>query len=93
MNKKFGPKSQSLIDEFKGLGVVGRQPNALPPFVRHVRPFDGFHVKVQAAGCGVSSNGGVSRVGQGTATAIAESGNIVFVPAEVLVLSGSTVHN
>jgi hypothetical protein len=93
VNEKFRPESQSLVDDFERFGVVGRQSNALPPFTWHVRSFDGFQVEVQAAGCGVSSNSGVSRIGQRAATAVAESGDIVFISAEVLIFGGSVIQS
>ena len=47
-----------------------------------MRPLDRLHVEVEDAIFG--ANGGVTRVGEGARRAIAESGDVVFVAAEVL---------
>ena len=43
---------------------------------------DGLDVEVESLICGVGSDCGISGVGEGTALAIAETGDIVFVAAE-----------
>lgn len=34
VDEKFGPVDEALVDLLKGLGVVGRKLDALPPAVR-----------------------------------------------------------
>lgn len=52
---------------------------------------DRLHVKVKNAGVGVSSHCGVARVGERAGLSVAETSDVVFIAAEVLLLSGSEV--
>ena len=52
-------------------------------------PFDGFHVEVYCAGFGVAADGGIAGVGEGAGLAVAETGDVVFIAAEVLLFGGS----
>ena len=52
-------------------------------------PFDGFHVEVDGAGFGIAADGGIAGVGEGAGLAVAEAGDVVFVPAEVLLFGCS----
>lgn len=56
-----------------------------------MRALDDFHVKVQCAGVRVRADRSISTVGERAALTIAESGDIVFITAKVLLLGGSLV--
>lgn len=52
-------------------------------------PLDGFHVEVDGAGFRVAAYGGIAGVGEGAGLAVAEAGDVVFVPAEILLFGCS----
>lgn len=54
-------------------------------------PLDDLHVEVDGARFGIAANGGIAGVGEGAGLAVAEAGDVVFVPAEVLLFGGSVV--
>lgn len=54
-----------------------------------MRALNDFHVKVQRASVRVGADRSISAIGEGAALTIAESGDIVFVAAKVLLLGGS----
>ena len=56
-----------------------------------MRALDDFHVKVQCAGVRVRADRSITTVGERAALTIAESGDIVFITAKVLLLGGSLV--
>ena len=49
---------------------------------------DRLHVEVDCAGAWVGTNGGIAGVGEGAGLPIAETGDIVFISAEVLLFGG-----
>ena len=51
--------------------------------------FYSFHVKVESTRFWVGANSSIAGVGEGAGLAIAESGDIMFVAAEVLLFGGS----
>lgn len=54
-----------------------------------MRALDDFHVKVQCASIRVGADRSISTIGEGTALTIAESGDIMFIAAKILLLGGS----
>lgn len=52
-------------------------------------PLDGLHVEVDGARFGIAADGGIARVGERAGLAVAEAGDVVFIPAEVLLFGGS----
>lgn len=70
-------------------GVGGGEGDARPGFGGEVRAFDGFEVEVEGPGCGGGADGGVAGVGQRAGLAVAEAGDVVFVPAEGLLFGCS----
>ena len=54
-----------------------------------MRAFDRLHVEVNGACGGVFADRGIAGVCEGAGLSIAETGNVVFVPAEVLLFCGS----
>ena len=89
MHEELRPELQVFVDLIEGGGVVWSQLDALPPFVRLMRAFDGFHAEVEGACGGVGADRGVARVGERAGLAGAEAGDIVFISAERLVFGGS----
>lgn len=53
-----------------------------------MRALDDFHVKVQCAGVRVGADRSISTIGKRAALTIAESGDIVFIAAKILLLGG-----
>ena len=88
MNEEFRPVDQSLVNLLEGFGVVLRKLYALPEFAGGMCALDGLHVEVDCAGARVGTDGGIARVGQGAGLSIAETGDIVFVSTEILLLGG-----
>ena len=63
-----------LPGQYKCLVDQGASARTLfPPLVRKMGAFNGLYVQVQLAGGGIRSNGGISRVRQGTRLAGAEA--------------------
>ena len=89
MNEEFGPVDETGVDLFERFAVVLRQLDLLPQLRGHVLPLDGFHVEVDGAGFGVAADGGIAGVGERAGLAVAEAGDVVFVPAEVLLFGCS----
>lgn len=54
-----------------------------------MRALNDFHVKVQRASVRVRADRSISTISEGAALTIAESGDIVFIAAKVLLLGGS----
>lgn len=54
-------------------------------------PLDGLHVKVDGARFGIGADGSIAGVGEGAGLAVAETCDVIFVPAEVLLFGGSVV--
>lgn len=91
MHEKFGPVQQSLVYYLECLGIVGRQPDTLPPLRWQMRSLDSAHVEIQSAGGGVSANRGIAGVGEGTGLPIAEAGDVVLIAAKVLLFCSPTI--
>jgi hypothetical protein len=53
-----------------------------------VRAFDRLHVEVDSACGGVFADRGIAGVCEGARLSVAETGDVVFVPAEVLLFCG-----
>lgn len=51
---------------------------------------DRLHVEVESTGIWVRTDGRISTIGQGTTLSVAETGDIVFVAAEILLLRSSS---
>ena len=51
--------------------------------------FDGFHVEVEGTGVGILTDCGVAGVCEGAGLAVTETGDVVFIAAEVLFFCGS----
>jgi hypothetical protein len=75
-----------FVDQLERFSVVARKLYALPPFRRQVGSFDRFDVEVETSSRGVGANRGISRVGKWTGLFAAETGHIVLVATESLVL-------
>lgn len=54
-----------------------------------MRALDDFHIKIQCACVRIRANCSISTIGERAALTIAESGDIVFIAAKVLLLGGS----
>ena len=52
-------------------------------------PLDDLHVEVESASLWIGAYCSISRICQGTALAVAETSNVVFVAAKVLLFGGS----
>lgn len=89
MDEELGPVDETGVDLFEGFAVVLRQLDLLPELRGHVLALDGFHVEVDGAGFRVAADGGIAGVGEGAGLAVAESGDVVFVAAEVLLFGCS----
>ena len=76
----LGEVLELLGDEFEGLGVVGRQLDALPEMLGRVRALHSLHVQI--ADALVLADRGVPRVGQRAGTSDAKTRHIVRVLAE-----------
>jgi hypothetical protein len=51
--------------------------------------FDCLHVEIHSAGLGIGPDGGVARICQWAGLAIAETGHVVLIAAEILALGSS----
>lgn len=75
---------QLLIYHRQGLLVVGGQPYFLPHAIWQVGSLDGLHVEVEDVRLfGVRADGGISAVRQRAGLSVAETADIVLVPAEI----------
>jgi hypothetical protein len=85
VNQEFGPELQLLADGLQRLGVVVGQFDLFPHGFGRVSALNGFDVQVKHAV--VLMDGGVSTVGQRARTAVAQTGDVVLILAEILLQS------
>lgn len=56
-----------------------------------MRALDDFHVQIQRAGVRVGTDRSISTIGERAALTVAESSDIVFIAAKILLLGSSFV--
>ena len=80
MYQEFRPVFQPIINQFEGRGIVGRQLDSFPQFVRRVRPFRPvFKQRYKAPFSGLERMVAYWEFASGAGLPAAKAGHIVFV--------------
>jgi hypothetical protein len=79
---EVGPEREVRLDLLQGLGVVLAQPDLFPEVLGGVSALNRFYPQV--ANPLVLMHRGIAAVGKRAALSVTQTGDVLFVPAEVL---------